>query len=273
MHRSSRTLALFAALALAIMALVAPLAGAADSAASSDGVAQASARRGKNGKKRAATCTAKRGKGKPGKGKRGSGKRGRAIASAAKGKRGKAKGKPKRCSKTKATPKQKPNANRPSDRHDRKQGRPSNPRERREQRERERNDRRPTPPTRRAPTVLAPADGIYTAAAAPGLTVTISARGTSARIVYTVAKADFSDAVCQTQDVAVDVPAQLSPSTGGSGITGHVLLLAGTGTADVLGKIAADGTFSLNVNVLVPYAANPGATCSGSKFLTGVLAR
>lgn len=269
MHRSSRTLALFAVLALAITAFAAPVAVATDGAASSDGVAQASAKRGKKGKKKAATCKAK--KGKTGNGKAGKGKRGRAIASAAKGSRGKKKSKPKSCSKAKATPKPKPDANRPSDHDDRKQ-RPSNPRERREQRERERNDRRPTPPARRAPTVFAPADGTYTAAAVPGLTMTISARGTRARVLYTLAKADFSGALCQTQDVAVDLPAELSRSTDGSGIMGHALL-AGGSTADVLGKVGVDGTFSFTVSVLSPYPPDPSATCSGSRFLTGVLTR
>ncbi|HST40761.1 MAG TPA: hypothetical protein VLK58_14695 [Conexibacter sp.] len=246
----------------------APAVSAADAAGTDQ--AQVSARRGakRGAKKKASTCT-KRRSGK----RRGGRARGRrsvaAEVSGARGKRGKGgKGgkRAKSCPTKRAAPKR-------EDSGGRRERPSSDPRERRREREEEKGRHRPTPPRPTAPAKVAPADGTYTAAGAPGLTITISGDGTRGRLVATVAKSDFDEAVCQTDDIPVDVPLELSRSNDGrSGVIGNQQL-PGNGTAAVLGFIAADGSFGINLNTTRPYAPNPGSTCAAYTRLTGTLAR
>lgn len=261
MRRSRiRSVALVAVLAL----VVAGGSSATAVAATGTGeVAQASAKQGAKGKakgkQKARACTkAKRGKGR-GKARRSSAE---AQASAKKGAKGKRRAK--RCATRRAAPKKRgDDGRRPS----------SDPRERRREREEAKGRRRPTAPKPAAPVRVAPADGSYTAAAAPGLTFTISDGGTRGRIAYTVPKSDFDGTVCQTDDVVVAVPIELSRSNdGGSGMIGSQQLPGG-GSASILGSVSGAGAFTVTISTNRPYAPDPTATCSASSRLTGTLVR
>ncbi len=262
-------LALVAALMLAL--------GAGTATAAVDGGAQTAAKK-KAGKKKAAKCKAAK---KKAKGKAKARKSLAAADSAAK--KGKAKGKRKakrKCAKAKAKPKPKSNPKtspRKRVRNPYEQRMVDRYRERREQME-ERRQNAPKPLTLQD---VAPADGTYTTATAPGLTVTVSGNSTQARVQYTVPKSAY-DAACQAETAgeAVDI-------TGGFSIAhetkrGFLMLHASqpvTATTQrsqsVTGSIGKDGTFTLTISASFPYAANPGANCSETPGppLTGTLVK
>lgn len=258
MRRSaSSSLSLAAVLAVVLALAFAPAASAAGAAGSD--AAQTSANR---GKRKASTCTKRR----AAKGRRGRARRSVAAEASARGSSRKGRKRTKSCSTKRATPKRDDSA---------RGDRPSrDPRERRRQREEEKGRRRPTPAKPTTPAKLAPADGTYTVASVPGLTVTISGDGTRGRIVATVPKSDFDEAVCQTEDIPVDVPLELSRSNDASrsGVIGNQQL-PGDGTVSVLGFVAADGSFGVSLNTTRPYLPNPGSTCAAFTRLTGTLTR
>lgn len=259
--KRSILLVLVAALALAIGANA-----TAAASAGASGDAQAAAK--KKAKKKAAKCKAK--KKAKGKGKA-KGRRSLAAASAkgkakAKGRKGKRRGCGK--AKRKATP-------RPRGIERRRMRSPHA--EKLLERFRERQERRESRPP--APTIkdMVPEDGTYTAAAAPGLTVTISAGGTQARVAYTVPKTAFSTQ-CQahTEGVLVDLSGELSPSQ--STQRGYVMFDDSRPMPDsrrwsVNGSIGKDGSFQLSVSASFPYPPDPNASCSGYAQLTGQLVR
>ncbi|MDW5598627.1 hypothetical protein VSS74_29975 [Conexibacter stalactiti] len=265
MNRSrSRSVSLAAVIAVVVALALAP---AVSTAAAGTGVAQVSAKSGakRGAKKKASTCTKRR----SGKRRGGRARRSAAAETSARGKRGKSgKGRKraKGCSTKRAAPKREDSGGRRDERPSR------DPSERRREREEAKGRHRPTPQRPTAPVKVAPADGTYTATGAPGLSFTISDDGTRGRIVATVAKSDFSEAVCQTADVAVDVPIEISRSTGRSGLIGDQQLPGG-GVASILGFVAADGSFGVTISTSRPYAPNPGSTCSAFTRLTGTLTR
>lgn len=261
MNRSSSSSSLAVVVALALVCALAPAASPAAPGSADSAQAQVSAKK-RGGKKKASTCTKRR----SAKGKRDKPRRGAAAAeaSARKGKK-----RAKRCATRRSTPKRQSG-------NDRRQRPSRDPRERRRQREEAKGGHggrpHPTRPTPRAPATVVPADGTYTSAAVPGLTFTISGGGRSGRILYTVPKSAFSEVVCQTEDVAVDLPVEISRSTGRSGVIGDEQLPGG-GLVDVLGFVDATGAFGFSLGASHPYAADPSATCSANVRLEGTLAR
>jgi hypothetical protein len=251
--RRTIMLALVAALALAL--------GAGSATAAVDGGAQTAAKK-KAGKKKAAKCKAAKKKAK-GKAKA---RKSHAVAdSAAKKKAGKKKGKAK-CAKPKAKAKPK-SSPRKRVRNPYEQRIVDRYRERREQME-ERRRNAPKPLT--LPDVV-PADGTYTSASAPGLTVTISANSTQARVQFVVPKEAFDAGVCRdgTQGEAVDItgPISISQSTK----RGHLMLHASQPvdpskgayrSQDVTGSIGKDGSFDLSIGASFPAPTDLNATCS-----------
>ncbi len=262
--KRSILLALVAALTLAL--------GAGTATAAVDGGAQTAAKK-KAGKKKAAKCkTAK----KKAKGKAKARKSLAAAESAAK--KGKAKGKKKakrKCAKAKPKPKVAP---RKRSRNPIAERIAEKMRERREQME-ERRRNAPKPLT--LPDVTL-ADGTYTSASAPGLTVTISGGSSQARVQYTVPKSAF-DTTCQahTEGEAVDVSGEISISQ--STKRGFLMLhasqvvnptIGASRSQSVTGSIGQDGSFQLTIQASFPYPPDQGATCSStSPALAGTLTK
>lgn len=256
--RRSLLLVLIAVLAVAVAAPAMATAGAAPDT-------QASAKKKGKAKKKAAKCkTAK----KKAKGKaKGKGRKSLATDSAKRKAKGKAKAKRKSCGKAK--PKTTPRRVSPRKRHH------SPIEEKFLERLKQRQERRESRPP--APTIkdMVPADGTYTAAAAPGLTVTISAGGTQARVVYTVPKTAFStECQAHTEGVLVDLSGELSPSQ--STQRGYIMFNDSRPMPDsrswgVQGSIGKDGSFTMSVTAGFPYPPDPNASCSGYAQLTGQL--
>ena len=110
-----------------------------------------------------------------------------------------------------------------------------------------------------------------TAAAAPGLTVTVSGNSTQARVTYTLPMTAFNGAECQTKDVAVDVSGALSLSQ-----TGKAYLMADVSEPNgnrrsATGYLGKDGSFQLGVSAMYEEPPGAGSFCSGSTQLTGTL--
>lgn len=260
--RRSALLILLAVLAVAV-AVPASIAGA----AAPDAQTAAKAKK-KTGKKKAAKCKTAKKKGKAK--SKGKARKSLAADSAAKGKaKGKGKGKGKKKAKKKCgkAKKKAPKRNR----------RVRTPYEQKLiEKFRERAESRPKPV--KQPTIedMVPADGTYTSAAAPGLTVTISGGSKNARVVYTVPKANFS-VLCQAHitgdGVAVDISGPLSPSQ--STKRGYLQLhkYDAQGSRGVNGSIGKDGSFTLNVDAGFAYPPDPNATCSGYSSLAGTLVK
>jgi hypothetical protein len=267
--------------AIAVIAAVAVCAPAAHAASAAGGDAQVSARKGR-ARQKAGRCTTGRRGARRGRGKaRRSDAAAQASARGAKGRRGRrgAGGKRgKRCGR--AAPKrgngggsQGGGGGERGGGRDRDRGRPESPSERRREREEEKGRRRPEPARPTAPVARIPEDGSYSAAAEPGMTLTIAGDGKSGRLLYTVPRGDFSEALCQTEDVAVSIPLEFSPSEGSrSGVIG-AQQLPGGGTASVLGSVARDGSFGISLSTNRPYAPDPTATCAASTRLEGTLTR
>lgn len=140
----------------------------------------------------------------------------------------------------------------------------------------QRSESKPKPV--KPPTIqdMVPADGTYTSASAPGLTVTISGGSKNVRVVYTVPKAQY-DSLCQAHvagdGVLVDISGPLTPSQ--STKRGYLQLYksesGNSWSAD--GSIGKDGSFTLSVNASFAYPLDPNATCSGYSSLAGTLVK
>jgi hypothetical protein len=256
-----------AAIALAVGLTTTAAAGAAASASDGAQAAQKGKAKKKAAKKKAAKCKAAKKKGKA-KGK-GKARRSAVADSAAKRGKGKAKGKKKvkrNCGKAKGKSKPKV-APRRRARSPYEQKIVDRYRERREQME-ERRRQAQEPLTNQD---VAPADGTYTAASAPGLTVAITGDSTHARVVYTVSP-DAFDATCKphTAGEAVDItgPITISQSTKRGSLMLHASQPVGdpsVGAArsqSVTGSIGQDGSFDLSISASFPYPSDMNATCS-----------
>jgi hypothetical protein len=264
---------------LAVIAVAVAVPASIAGAAAPDAQTAAKAKK-KTGKKKAAKCKTAKKKGKA-KGKaKGKGKARKSLAAdaAAKGKskakgKGKKKGK-KKCGKAKAKGKSKGKS-------------PQRYRSPLDKMILEQFKARPKPPAPKpVPTIkdMVPADGTYTAASAPGLTVTISGDSKNARVVYTVPTAEF-EPLCQAHvtgdGVVVDLSGPLIPSQ--STKRGSLQLhesqsinhptIPAHNTWSVSGSIGKDGSFTLNVGASFPYPPDLWATCSGTSHLTSTLAK
>ncbi len=256
--RRSALLILLAVLAVAV-AVPTSIAGA----AAPDAQTAAKAKK-KAGKKKAGKCKTAKKKGKAK--SKGKARKSLTADSAAKGK-GKAKGKKKakkNCGKAKKKAPKRPK-------------RVRSPYEQKLiEHFRKRAEERPKPV--KPPTIedMVPADGTYTSAAAPGLTVTISGKSTNARVVYTVPKAQYSPN-CQAHiagdGVAVDISGPLTPSQ--STKRGYLQLYKSQGNDSwsVNGSIGKDGSFTFTVDASFAYPPDPNATCSGYLPLAGTLVK
>lgn len=263
--RRSLLLVLIAALALA----VAVPAGA-SSGAAPDARATAAKGKKKGAKKKAAKCKTAKQKGRA----KGKARKSLAAADAAAKGKGKAKGKKKakrKCAKPKAkanpTPKTSPRKRARSPYEQRLVERYM---EKRQQMEERRNSRPPTPTLQD----VAPVDGTYTAASAPGLTVTVSDNSTQARVTYTLAKTAFHGEVCQTKDVAIDVSGAMSYSqSAGKAYLSASFSAPNGDSRSVTGYLGKDGSFQLGASASYEEPPGAGSYCSGNTQLTGLLVK
>ncbi len=255
--KRSALIILLAVLAVAV-AVPASIAGA----AAPDAQTAAAKAKKKAGKKKATKCKTAKKKGKA----KGKGKARKSLATDAAAK-SKAKGKKKAKKKCGKAKKKAPKRNR----------RVRSPYEQKLiEKFKERAESKPKPV--KQPTIqdMVPADGTYTSAAAPGLTVTISGGSKNVRVVYTVPKAQY-DSNCQSHvagdGVSVDISGPLTPSQ--STKRGYLQLhkYDAQGSQGVDGSIGKDGSFTFTVNASFAYPPDPNATCSGYSSLAGTLVK